>query len=230
MLRVGVRWYSNPHSPAGSRKNAREVMETMPDTDTMEAKVSDTRVWLFRVLVVAAAAVMLVSWFLPWWTIDIEALGKNIVQIHPWGLAKDERLGGFAVLLKGADMPGWFAPFMWAYLGACMIALLVGSWVQGIRVGIANFKIKLSQLLIGGVGFSYIVVGVVAAVYASMRLGATFDVPLQGRAFLDLGDPLVTYVDTRLLFGYYLIYVAALLFLVLALLHDKITGEPKPDA
>jgi hypothetical protein len=35
----------------------------------------------------------------------------------------------------------------------------------------------------------------------------------------------VTNVDTRLLLGYYLIYVAGLLFLVLAVFQDTITGE-----
>ena len=197
--------------------------------DTMEAKVSNTRVWLFRVLVVAAAGVMLVSWFLPWWTIDIEQLGSDIIQIHPWGLETDQRLGGFEILL-GDPLPAWFAPFMWAYLGLCMIALLVGLWVQGKELGIGKFKIKLSQLLIGGVGASYIVVGVVAAIYASMRLASPYEVPLQGRTLIDLGDPLITYVDTSLLPGYYLIYVSAVLLIVLAVLRDRITGELKSNA
>lgn len=204
------------------------AMETMPEI--MDAKVSNARVWLFRVLVVAAAGVMLVAWFLPWWTIDIEQFGHDIVQIRPWGLEISEQMGDFAILLKGVPMPSWFAPFMWAYLGLCMIALLIGAFVRGRAIRIGKFKITLSQLLIGGVGFSYIVAGIVAAVYASVRMKSSFGVPLQGRAFIDLGDPIVTFVDTRLLPGYYLIYVAALLFLVLAFLRDKITGEPEPKA
>ena len=190
--------------------------------DIMEAKVNNTRVWLFRVLVVAAAGVMLVSWLLPWWTVDIEMFGNDMVQIRPWGLVLDERMGDFKVLLKGADMPVWFAPFMWAYLGLCMLALLVGAFLQGKELGIGRFKIKLSQLLIGGVGFSYFVVGVVAAIYASIRCKACMGIPLLGRSFVDLGDPLVTYVTSRFLPGYYLIYVAALLLIALAFLRSRI--------
>jgi hypothetical protein len=106
-----------------------------------------------------------------------------------------------------------------------MAALLVGLVVGEKKIGFGGFKIKLSQFFVGGVGFSYIVAGIVAAVYASMRMKSMGDVPLQGRALVDLGDPLVTYVDTRLLLGYYLIFVVGVLFLVLALLRDKIIGE-----
>lgn len=202
--------------------------ETM--TETTEPKVNNARVWLFRLLVVVAAGVMLVSWFQPWWTIDIEALGKNMVQIRPWGLDMDERMGSFSVLVKGAEMPAWLAPFMWAYLVCCMLALAVGAWVRGKYVGLGKFKMKLAQFLIAGVGLSYIIAGIVAAGYASTKLKASMNIPLQGHVFIDLGDPFITYVDTRLLPGYYLIFVAGLLCLVLALLYDKIIGEPKRGA
>jgi hypothetical protein len=197
--------------------------ETM--TNTRVTKASSARIWLFRVLVVVVAGIMLVSWFLPWWSADIEALGNNIIQIRPWGLHMDERLGGFAILLKGAPMPAWFAPMMWTYFGACMIALLVGMAARERKISLSGYKINLSQFLVGGVGLSYIFAGIVAAVYASIRMKSMGEIPLQGRVLFDLGDPLVAYVSTRLLPGYYLIFVAGLLFLVLAVLHDTITGE-----
>jgi len=200
-----------------------DVMET--STEMSDAKTSSAGIWIFRVLVVAAAGVMLVSWFMPWVTVDIEALGKGIIEIRPWGLELDERLGGFEILLKGADMPNWFAPLMWAYLGICMVALLVGAWIRGVEVEIGNFKIKLSKLLVGGVGFSYFIAGIVAVVYGSMRCEDCMGIPLLGRHFVDLGDPLVTYVEGRLLPGYFLIYVAAIFLIALAFLRDKIVGE-----
>lgn len=170
---------------------------------------------------------MLVSWFKPWWTIDIEALGKEMVYIRPWGLEMDERMGSFAILVKGAELPAWLGPFMWAYLGLCLLALLVGAWAQGISLTLGKIKVRLAQILIGGVGLSYIIAGLVAAGFASMKLKSSMDIPLQGHAFIDLGDPFITYVDTRLLPGYYLIYVTGILCLVLALLSNKIVGEPK---
>lgn len=191
--------------------------------------MSNTKVWLYRGLVVAGAAVMLVSWFLPWWTINIEELGNDMVQIRPWGLEVDQRMGSFEVLIKGAAMPEWFAPFMWAYLGLCMVALMVALFVPGKELGVGKIKLKLSQLLVGGVGFSYIVAGIVAAVYASMRLASFYNTPLQGRVFVDLGEAMHTYAQSSLLVGYYLIYGAGLGLLALALFRNKITGETKPS-
>jgi hypothetical protein len=200
-----------------------DVMETsmdrMKSTDT---KASSSGVWVFRILVLAAAGVMVVSWLLPWWNVDIEMFGNDMVQIRPWGLTMDERLGDFTVLMKGSEMPVWFAPFMWVYFGLCMLALLVGAFVGNIEVGIGKFKIQLSQFLIGGVGLSYFVVGIVTYIFASIRCMECMGIPLLGRSFIDLGDPLITYVESRFLPGYYLIYVAALLLVALAFLRSRI--------
>lgn len=188
----------------------------------MDAKVNNSAVWVFRGLVLAAAVLMLVSWLLPWWTVDIESFGKDMVQIRPWGLALNVRMGDFKVLMKGADMPVWFAPFMWTYFGACMLALLVGAFIGRKEVGIGRFKIDLDQLLIGGTGLSYFVVGIVTAIYGSMRSKQIMGIPLLGRSFIDLGDPLVTFVESRFMLGYYLIFVTALLLIALAFFRDKI--------
>ncbi len=201
-----------------------DVIETR--TEIIGAKSeSSARVWIFRFLVVAAVGVMLVSWFMPWWTIDVEGFASNAAQIRPWGLELCDQIGGFAILLKGTEMPSWFGGFMWAYLSLCLIALLAGLFVTGKAFHLGQLKFNLSQLLVGGVGFSYIVAGIVAAVYAAARMKSTFNVPLQGRAFIDMGDPLIANVDTRLLPGYYLIYAAGFLLVILALFRNKITGE-----
>jgi hypothetical protein len=191
--------------------------------------MSNNSVRQFNALVAAAAVLMLVSWLLPWWTTNIEALGNDVVQIHPWGLAIDERLGGFTVLIKGAAMPAWFAPCVWIYLGLCMIALLVSLCVRVKEFKVGKLKVQLSRLLIGGVGVSYILAAIVAVIYTSIRLKAFFDTPLQGRKFVDLGETLRTYINTSLLLGYYLAYCAGFLLIALAALHKKIIGKPNPN-
>jgi hypothetical protein len=123
-------------------------------------------------------------------------------------------------------MPDWFSPMMWAYLGACIIALLVGLWIRGKEFGFGKIKFTLSQVLVGGVGASYFVAGIVMAVYASMRLSSFYNTPLQGRSYVDLGD-MHTYITSSLLPGYYLIYVAGAILVVVALLRNKIIGETK---
>lgn len=195
--------------------------------DKKEEKVNKSRIWLFIVLVAIGAGLMLVAWFMPWWTIDVEGFACDVVQIRPWGLEICEQMGDFAILMKGAEMPVWFGPLMWAYLAACMIALLVGAFIRGMDIKIGKFQFSLSQLLVGGVGFSYLFAGVFAAVYAAYRMRKAFDVPLVGRAFIDMGDPIIAYVDTRLLPGYYMIYVAGLVLLLVGIFRDKITGEAK---
>jgi len=119
-------------------------------------------------------------------------------------------------------MPVWFASFMWTYLGLCMLALLVGAFAGKKEIRIGKFHMGLDQFLIGGVGLSYFVVGIVTAIFASIRCQSSMGIPLLGRTFIDLGDPLIAYVNSRFLPGYWLIYVAALLLIVLALLRGKI--------
>lgn len=192
----------------------------------MEAKVSNSRIWLWRLLVAIGAGIMLYAWFQPWWTIDVEGFGDKIAAIHPWGLAVDERVGGFAILLKGTEMPAWFAPFMWVFLGLMVVALLVALFVKSkdlLKIGGMGFS--LSEILVSGVGIACIVCVVVAAVYASMRMQQTFEVPLQGRAFIDMGEPLIAWVDTYLLPGFYMMGAAGLILTVLGFGRREITGE-----
>ena len=188
----------------------------------MDENVNTTGVWLFRVLVIMAAGAMAVSWLLPWWTVDIEMFGNDMVQIHPWGLVMDERLGDFTVLMKGAEMPIWFAPFMWTYFVLCMLAILVALIFGNREIKIGKIKMGLCQFLIGGVGISYFIVGIVTAIFASIRCKQCMGIPLLGRHFVELGDPLETYVNSRFLPGYWLIYVVAILLIVLALLRPMI--------
>ncbi len=52
------------------------------------------------------------------------------------------------------EMPGFFAPFMWAYLGVCMLALAASLFVKR-SVSIGPIKLPLAVILIAFVGLSY---------------------------------------------------------------------------
>ena len=192
--------------------------------ENTEEKVSSKGSLIYRALVALGSLLFLVSWFMPWWTIDIEGFGLRMVHIRPWGLIIDERMGDFAILLKGSEMPSFFTPLMWLYFALCVLALVVGFvvCVKAIRLG--KLKMTLSQLLIGGVGLSYFIAGIVMAVFASYRM-EKMGVPLVGRTFIDLGDPVIAFLDTYLLPGYYLIYVAAFVLILTALFEKKILGK-----
>ena len=80
-------------------------------------------VWIFRVLVVAAAAYMVSTWFAPWWGAKVAVLpGEDHLVLHPWGV---EALAQIRANVDESlySMPWFFAPFMWTYLTVCMLAL-----------------------------------------------------------------------------------------------------------
>ncbi len=170
---------------------------------------------------------MLISWFMPWWKAAILELDRSVL-IRPWGLEHD--LGDLAGYIQGAEMPSWFAPFMWAYLGICMLVLLFSLFAPAKEVRLAKFQFSLSQLLVGGVGLSYIVALIVAVVYASMRVGEFWDLQLIGKTYVELGEIEKGYVEANLQLGYWVAWVAGVLLLVLGLLRNRIVGQPKLGA
>ena len=110
--------------------------------------------WIFRLLVVAGAAFMLYTWFQPWWTADVAVIkGENDMVLHPWGVevVKQVRMN---TDVSQYEMPAFFAPFMWAYLGVCMLALAASLFVKR-RIQIGKFSVPVAVLLIAFVGLSY---------------------------------------------------------------------------
>jgi hypothetical protein len=185
--------------------------------------VSSARVWIFRVLTLAAAGLMLVSWILPWWACDIYEVAPNAVIIHPWGL--EEHLGDMASMIARAQMPAFFAPFMWTYLGVCMLALLLSLFAKERVISLGKFKLSLPQVLVGGVGISYIVVVVVAVIFAAIRTKDFWNLKLIGYTYVSLGPPAESGVMANLQLGYWLAGGVGILCLALALLRNKIIGK-----
>ncbi len=194
--------------------------------------MDSSKAWLFRVLVLAAAGLMLLSWFMPWWSATIVAVQlKNAVVIHPWGL-EINLPPAMVPYTAGAELPAYFAPFMWIYLGLCMVGLLGAIIFTRKKITLFKREMSLSKLLVGVVGFSYIICVVVAVIVAAIRVGAFggYDMPLMGSTFIEVGAGGYSDVDTGLRFGYWLACAVGPLCIVLALLHDKIMGEPKVSA
>lgn len=197
--------------------------------------MSSIRIWLFRGLVVVAAVLMIISFILPWWGMDILALGEDVVIIHPFGLSHSFEeyavyIGEYESFIEGAEMPVWFAPLMWTYLGACVAALLYGSWIGEKEVKIGKLKFKWAKLLMGGVGLSYIIVAVVAVILAAIRTGDFYGVSLLGYTWVEIQHPIESGVVGSLQPGYFMAHGVGLLCIALALLRDKIIGKPKPSA
>jgi hypothetical protein len=180
------------------------------------------RVWLFRVLVLLAAGLFLVSWLIPWWRSNIQEAGL-FVQIRPWGL---EHNLGYYMQYMGDDpsMPAFFAPLMWLYLVLAIGALLVSMFVEGRSVRLGTFELSLPHVLIAGVGLSYIFVAVVFVIYAYMRMAA-LDILFVGTSYItiehfELGAEAISDLEP----GFWLACAAGPVCVVLALLRNVITG------
>jgi len=185
--------------------------------------MNNTRTWLFRFLVIVAAGLMILSWFLPWYVAYAYGYFEvpNGVIIHPYGL--ELNLGEYAGYARGADMPVWFAPLMWVYLAICIIALISSMWLKHKEIKIGKRTLNLSSLLIGLVGFSYIVVGVLALIVAAIRTGDYFDMKLLEPCMIQ--EYPEVWVSGSFQLGYYLVYGVGILCLVTAFIRGRIESK-----
>lgn len=124
--------------------------------DAVEAQVARSGMGhlVFRVLVVAGAAFMLYSWFAPWWSATVAVIpGEDHLVLRPWGVevVPEVEANADAALYS---MPWFFAPFMWAYLAVCMLALGASMFVDR-TLSIRRIRLPLAVVLIGMVGLSY---------------------------------------------------------------------------
>ena len=187
--------------------------------------MNNIRVWLFRILVIIAAGLMVLSWMLPWYMAHAYGFFEvpDGVIIHPYGL--ELNLGEYSGYARGADMPVWFAPLMWVYLAICIIALLYSMWFRQTKIKMGKRTLNLSRLLIGIVGASYIIVAVLALIVAAIRTGDYFNMKLLEPVIIQ--EYPEVWVEGSFLIGYYLVYGTGILCVIIALLGDRITGRTK---
>ena len=191
--------------------------------------MSNARTWIFRGLVLAAAALFLFSWFQPWWTAYVVELKVTAINIYAYGLESFIPIE-YQNWIVGYDsaMPAWFTPFMWAYLVICMLILgysLFASSEKGISLG--KFRMSMPTLLTAGVGLSVIGVCIIGIIVILMNLEQFYGAPLNGTITIDMGDPYQSDVDTALLPGYYLLGATGVLLLVLSVIRQFIVGKSK---
>ena len=187
-------------------------------------RISSSRIWIFRVLILAGAGMFLVSWFMPWWQAWIVYLKETAIYIRPWG-AESFLPPEYAASIAGYEMPPFFAPFMWAYLAVCMTALLYGMFVSNSeRIGVG--KLSLSPTgLIGVVGLTYILCVIVALIVMQIRMAEFYNAPVIGTIYIGLDEGHKSNVDTMLLPGYYLACATGPVLVVLSLLRGFIVGK-----
>jgi hypothetical protein len=167
--------------------------------------------WIFRILLVAATALMIYSWFEPWWIADIAVIqGTDDLVLHPWGI---EAVGPVRMAADPAlyEMPWFFEPFVWTYFGVAMLALLVSLFVN-MKLSLGPVRLPLAATLIILVGLSYLFTVGMAYWIGDMRASA-MDMNFIGRSqYTDPTSHRKVRMDSDLRDGYwYALYSGAAL-------------------
>lgn len=189
--------------------------------------MSDTRIWIFRALVVVGIGLLLYSWFMPLWGLDIQLLQSDAVLVHSWG--EELNIGAYAEMFPIPSMPDFFPILMWIYLAVCVVLLLASLVLPEGSFDLGRFRLSLPQALVGVVGLAHIAFVIVAAIAISYNLGQ-FEVkgvttPLQGTVTLDFGSPYISEATSSLRLGYWLAWATAIYLVGLALLRPIIIGR-----
>lgn len=172
--------------------------------------MKNTSLWLFRVFILLAIAMLAISWFLPWWNAAIDMVGSRAVQIHPYGLTED--MGRLVSFIHGADLPVWFAPLAYSYLGISVVCLLYSVF---------RLKDKKIKWILLGVGAIYVLYVIGATVFASIRVQDFGMGGLLGKHYIINGPEGPIYATGNFELGYYLAYITGLICILLGLLRDK---------
>jgi hypothetical protein len=168
----------------------------------------------------------------PWWSAYVETLSETAVIIHPYGFesfAPPE----YEYLMRGAadKMPGWFTPFMWAYMGLAVVALIYSLFANSSKgISIGKFRMSLPTLLVAGVGFSYIVVVIAAYLTININCQEMFNMPINGQVYIEVLNKEASWVTGSLNNGFWMACGVGPGLLLLSLLRRFIVGKSKVSA
>jgi hypothetical protein len=184
--------------------------------------MSNKKALIFRGLILIAIAGFIISWLLKWWSSYVVYLKlDDAVVIHPWGLEYGN-LGTFAGYLEGADMPAFFAPAMWTYLGLCIVALIVTLFIKNRVVSLGKFTLSLPSLLLFLVGVSYAIVVIVEVIFAVIRSGDFYGMKVIVTTYIYVQDHVESDMTANLQIGYWLACGTSIYCLFLAWIRNKL--------
>lgn len=170
------------------------------------------RIWLSRVLVFASIVLMIVSFTMPWWTAVftgqhgvVTTVSAGTINIYGWGLRHN--LIQLASYVQADVTPFYQTVLAWIYLGMSAGLAILSTWLRGIK----------GTLLLGGIGLIYIIYVIIAVFNVISNRVEDFSIPLQG-ATAKFVEQNFVFIETSLQPGYYLVYAAGGLLILLALL------------
>ena len=176
------------------------------------------RVWLYRALVLGVIAFTVVSFTMPWWTVDVK-VGNNWTGVQIYGFGLRHNLVNLAEYLAEDETPFYQTALAWGFVGLVSIAFLWSIFIKGWK----------GRLLIGTAGLAYAAYAAVAVFFVVANRVGHFNIAFLGWS-TDVYDQIqtidVTYfasIDK----GYYLANAAAGLAIILAIMRTVIDGQKK---
>ena len=182
--------------------------------------VTRQRIWIYRILVVIACGLMLVSFLLPWWSTGMVVQGfsrqDNAIQVFGYGLK--HQLNQLEPYILDDVTPFYQNVLAFVYLGVSLAAAAGSILIKG-RKG-------AFLLLLCGLGY----LAYMLAATITQRLG-DFGIAMQGWSTISNQVRKVSF-ESSLGLGYYLAYASSILLTALATLRffatrPKLIEEPQ---
>jgi hypothetical protein len=178
----------------------------------MNWKNGSLRIWIFRALVLAACAIMLVSFIMPWWTSTVDP--HTEVNIYGWGVRHN--LVELASYIAKDVTPTWQVALAWSYVGISIGLALYSTWI----------KKWWGQFLLGLIGLGVASYAFVAMNVVIKNRLVFYNMPLEGPGII-ASDLAAFTVYNHINNAFYMAYVAGGLMILLALLHNIIAGKQR---
>ncbi len=173
--------------------------------------IEDKRLWIFRVLVVAAVALMLVSFSMPWWVTDgYASSGSFFIKIYGHGL--QHNMGQLQEYIAADETPAYQPALAWIYVGVSAVIALLAAWLKG----------KKSMVLLGIVGLGYIAYALAAVFMVVKNRLADSGIALQGLTATGVYKQMGMSFDSSITTGFYLALAAGALYIIIALLQGVV--------
>jgi len=184
--------------------------------------MNNTRVWIYRGLVLLAVGAMVASFCLPWWALsDIrtpEGVRLDGFNIYGYGFPQGQASLQWESYWKEDITPTYQIILAWAYVFISAGLLLYSTRLKGIK----------SNLLAGGIGLIYTAYAWVAVFFVIANRLATrghSPIPLQGEGVAPGEWADVTFV-TSIQPGFYFAFATGGFIVLLAILRRFIIGKP----
>ena len=170
-----------------------------------------TIIWTIRILTLAAAVMMVVSFIQPWWTCKFsETTGINI---YGWGLRHN--VFEYASYIESDITPIWQTVLAWTYIAVSVAIMLWSTFV----------KWSKAICLQGIVGVGYIAYALVAMYFVIANRTSDFDITLQGESIPKGAAIIELVVRSSIQPGFYLALATGGFIVLLAIIQFVLAKE-----